>query len=219
MLGQMKHSRLPPRMFSWSVSLDFQDHDTNHFGSHNTADCDSALGCIPLAAVIQTALGHIPLLTVIQTALGHIPLLTVIQTALGHIPLLIVIQTALCNKNYGTGGLFVSIIIIITYPLTARVVGAPQINSQPVSSIFPFSTALWELAHSRPVHSLMLSSHIFLCLPCLLPPFTVLCKMVWSDLMNGRHEYTTAVCISLQWSGGLHVVQLPAGSWHRLSRW
>ena len=44
---------------------------------------------------------------------------------------------------------------------------------------FPlFSTALWDLANSRPVHSLMLSSHLFLCLPCLLPPFTVPCMMV-----------------------------------------
>ena len=41
-----------------------------------------------------------------------------------------------------------------------------------------FSTALWVLANSRPVHSLMLSSLLFLCLPCLLPPFTVPCKMV-----------------------------------------
>ena len=42
-----------------------------------------------------------------------------------------------------------------------------------------FSTALWDLANSRPVHSLMLSSHLFLCLPCLLPPLlTVPCKMV-----------------------------------------
>ena len=29
-----------------------------------------------------------------------------------------------------------------------------------------------------PGHSLMLSSHLFLCLPCLLPLFTVPCKMV-----------------------------------------
>ena len=44
---------------------------------------------------------------------------------------------------------------------------------------FPlFCTTLWDLANSRPVHSLMLSSHLFLCLPCLLPPFTVPCKMV-----------------------------------------
>ena len=41
-----------------------------------------------------------------------------------------------------------------------------------------FSTALWDLVNSRPVHSLMLSSHLFLCLPCLCPPFTVPCKMV-----------------------------------------
>ena len=40
-----------------------------------------------------------------------------------------------------------------------------------------FSTAFWDLANSRPVHSLM-SSHLFFCLPCLLPPFTVPCKMV-----------------------------------------
>ena len=41
-----------------------------------------------------------------------------------------------------------------------------------------FSTALWDLANSGPVHSLMLSSHLFLCLPCLRPPFTVPRKMV-----------------------------------------
>ena len=38
-----------------------------------------------------------------------------------------------------------------------------------------FSTALWNLPNSRPVHPLMLSSH---CLPGLLPPFAVPCKMV-----------------------------------------
>ena len=41
-----------------------------------------------------------------------------------------------------------------------------------------FSTALWVLPNSRPVHSLMLSSHLFLCPPCLLLPFTVPYKMV-----------------------------------------
>ena len=40
---------------------------------------------------------------------------------------------------------------------------------------FPlFSTAFWDLKNSRPIHSLMLSSHLFLCLPSLLPPFTSL---------------------------------------------
>ena len=80
---------------------------------------------------------------------------------------------------------------------------------------FPlFSTALWDLANSRPVHSLMLSSHLFFCLPCLLPPFTVPCKMVLA-----RHDHTTAVCVSSRWSGGLRVVRLPAGSWHGLPHW
>ena len=40
------------------------------------------------------------------------------------------------------------------------------------------STALWDLAISRPVHSLMLSSHLFFCQPCLLPPFIIPFKMV-----------------------------------------
>ena len=72
--------------------------------------------------------------------------------------------------------IIITIIIIFIYPLTAR---APQMISQPISSIFfLFSTALWDSANSRPVHSLMMSSHLFLCLPCLLPLFTVPCKMV-----------------------------------------
>ena len=41
-----------------------------------------------------------------------------------------------------------------------------------------FSTAPWDMPNSRPVHSLMLSSHLFLCLPSLLPLFTLPCKMV-----------------------------------------
>ena len=41
-----------------------------------------------------------------------------------------------------------------------------------------FSAALLDLPNSRPVHSLMSSSHLFLCPPYLLPPFTVPCKMV-----------------------------------------
>ena len=42
------------------------------------------------------------------------------------------------------------------------------------------STALWDFANSRPVYSLILSFHLFFCLPCLLPPFTVSCKMVFA---------------------------------------
>ena len=60
-----------------------------------------------------------------------------------------------------------------------------------------FSTALWDLPNSRPIHSLMLSSYLFPCLPCLLPPFIVPCKGGgWSDLMNGKQDHTAAVCVS-----------------------
>ena len=69
---------------------------------------------------------------------------------------------------------------------------------------FPlFSTILWDLPNSRPVHSRMLCSHLFLCLPCLLPPFTVPCKMVWARPNERETDHTTAVCVSLQWPGGL----------------
>ena len=42
---------------------------------------------------------------------------------------------------------------------------------------FPVLHCPLGLAKSRPVHSLMLSSHLFLCPLCLLLPFTVPCKM------------------------------------------
>ena len=71
----------------------------------------------------------------------------------------------------------IMIIVIIIYLLTARVFGAPQMISQPVSSIFPCPLAPREL-QAWPVHFLMLSSHLFRCLPCPLPHFTVPCKMV-----------------------------------------
>ena len=83
-----------------------------------------------------------------------------------------------------------------------------------------FSTALWDLPNSRPVQSLMLSSHLFLCrLSCLLPPFTVPCKTVLARPDEREIDHTTAVCVSLRSSGGLRVVQLPARSWHGLPRW
>ena len=47
---------------------------------------------------------------------------------------------------------------------------------QPVFAIFPCSPL--PLTNSRPVHSLMLSSHLFLYPSCLLIPFSVPCKMV-----------------------------------------
>ena len=85
---------------------------------------------------------------------------------------------------------------------------------------FPlFSTALWDLANSRPVHSLMLSSTSSSVCLVFFPLLLYLARWFWPDLMNGRHDHTNAVCVSLRWSGGLRVVQLPAVSWHGLPRW
>ena len=49
----------------------------------------------------------------------------------------------------------------------------------------------------------MLSSHLFLCLPCLLPLSLCLARWFWPDLMNGKHDHTTAVCVFLRSSGDL----------------
>ena len=58
-----------------------------------------------------------------------------------------------------------------TYSLTARVVGAPQSTSHPVSFVFHCSPALWDLVDSRTVYSLLLSFHLFFCLPLSSSPF------------------------------------------------
>ena len=79
-----------------------------------------------------------------------------------------------------------------------------------------FSTALWDLPNSRPVHSLMLSSHLSLCLPCLLPPFTVPCKMVLArpderetwPYHCSLHLFTVVVFV---WSNCLFDFFFPAG--------
>ena len=43
-----------------------------------------------------------------------------------------------------------------------------------------FSAVLVELAKSIPVHSLIVSSHLFFCLPLFLFPFTVPCRIVFA---------------------------------------
>ena len=112
------------------------------------------------------------------------------------------------------------IIIIIINPLIARVVGAPQMILQPVFSIFPcspLSSETWRTPGlSIPCCCLPTSSSVRL---VFFPLSLCLARWFWPDLMNGRHDHTTAVCVSLRSSGDLHVVQLPAGSWHGLPRW
>ena len=110
--------------------------------------------------------------------------------------------------------------IIIINPLTARAVGAPQMILQPVFSIFPCSPPPSGTCRtpglSIPWCCLPTSSFVRL---VFFPLSLCLARWFRPDLMNGRHDHTTAVCVSLRSSGDLHVVQLPAGSWHGLPRW
>ena len=103
-----------------------------------------------------------------------------------------------------------------TYPLTARVVGAPQMISQPVSSIFPCSPLPSRPWRAPGLSILPTSSSVCL---VFFPLSLCLARWFWPDLMNGRNVHTTAVCVSLRWSGGHRVVRLTAGSWHGLPRW
>ena len=98
--------------------------------------------------------------------------------------------------------IIITIIIIIINPLGARVVGAPQMILQPVFSMFPCSPLPSGTCRTPG-----------LCIPwCCLPTSSIvrlvffplslwLARWFWPDLMNGRHDHTTAVCVSLQWSG------------------
>ena len=115
--------------------------------------------------------------------------------------------------------MYIIIITIIINPLTARVVGAPQMILQPVFSIFPCSPLPSGTCRtpglSIPWCRLPTSSSVCL---VFFPLSLCLARWFWPDLVNGIHDHTTAVCVSLQCSG-LRVVQLPVGCWHRLPRW
>ena len=94
----------------------------------------------------------------------------------------------------------------LIFPLTARVVGAPQMISQPGSSIFPCSpssSGIWRTPGlSIPWCCFPTSSSVCL---VFFPLSLCLARWVGPDLMNWRHDNTTAVCVSLQWSGGQHM--------------
>ena len=69
---------------------------------------------------------------------------------------------------------------ILFYPITleGRRCTKDEFATIPFHLIL-FSAALVELAKSIPVHSLILSSHLFFCLPLFLFPFTVNCRIVF----------------------------------------
>ena len=149
------------------------------------------------------------------------PWISILPLSVVHWPLFCLCLRSICLYFASVGGSLTSIlIIIIINPLTARVVGAPQMILQPVFSIFPCSPLPSGTCRtpglSIPWCCLPTSSFVRL---VFFPLSLCRARWFWPNLMNGRHDHTTAVCVSLRSSGDLHVVHLPAGCWHGLPRW
>ena len=96
-------------------------------------------------------------------------------------------------------------IIIIINPLTARVV---KMILQPVFSIFPCSPLPSGTCRTPGL------SFPWCCLPtsssvCLVffPLSLCLSKWFWPDLMNGRHDHTTAVCVTTSPHHNYYIIQ------------
>ena len=71
--------------------------------------------------------------------------------------------------------------LCLFYPITLE--GRPGTTDEFATIPFHFvlfSAALVEIAKSIPVHSLILSSHLFFCPPLFLFPFTVPCRIVFA---------------------------------------
>ena len=87
-----------------------------------------------------------------------------------------------------------------------------DLTMEPLYSSFPlFSNALWDFPSSNLIHSLMLSSHLFLYPPSFVPPFTLcLSKWLWLDPMSRTYHCSFSL-LTINVS-----VQLPARSWHIL---
>ena len=76
--------------------------------------------------------------------------------------------------------------------------------------------------HSRPVHSLMLSSHRFLCLSLDLPPWTVPCRIVLAcpnDLVTYLYYFSLCLFTDVRRSSCLHTAQWRFQFWLSLPRW
>ena len=91
-------------------------------------------------------------------------------------------------------------VFYLTNPLIARVVGAPQMISQPVPSIFPCSpqpSGTWRTP-GLSIPWCCLPTSFSVCLG-LYPLPLCLVRWFWPDLMNGWHVHTTAGCSFLCW--------------------
>ena len=93
----------------------------------------------------------------------------------------IILKLKLHENDRGKGYWKFNLIIFLFYPITLE--GRRGTTDEFATIPFHldlFSAALVELAKSIPVHSLILSSHLFFCLPLCLFPFTVPCRIVFA---------------------------------------
>ena len=116
----------------------------------------------------------------------------------------------------------VCIVIIIINPLTARVVGAPQMILQPVFFFSPFFSVLHCPLALAELQACPFPDIVFP--PLLLStlsssPFHCALQDGFGRRDERENVHTTAVYVSLPWSGGLCVVRLPAGCCHGLACW
>ena len=101
-----------------------------------------------------------------------------------------------------------SVPFILFYPITLEGCWGTTYEFTTIPfHLVQFSADLVELAKSIPVHSLMLSSHFFFCLPFLF--FLSLCP-VGLSLLNQKtlkHGQTILAFVSWSWSGVCHILQ------------
>ena len=91
------------------------------------------------------------------------------------------VKFELDNGRHFHAPITVNFYSILFYPITleSRRGTTDEFATIPFHLVL-FSAALVELAKSIPVHSLVLSSHLFFCLPLFLFPFTVPCRIVFA---------------------------------------
>ena len=99
-------------------------------------------------------------------------------------------------------------------PVVWLTTGAPLLILQPASSTpCGFSAFCSSIFHSRPVHSLILSSHCFLCLPLCLPPCRIVLASPDDHVMCLYHfslRLFTEVRRSQHHKTKQHLIQNPA---------
>ena len=82
----------------------------------------------------------------------------------------------------------------LAYPITLQGLwGTADDFATALFHLILSSAVLVELAKSIPVHSLILSSHHFFCLPLLLFPYIVSCRIVFAKLKTLRNGQTILV--------------------------